>query len=198
MHWWQIAIRLVWIANCYGNLKGILSAVRARHWECLHWLIPKAVGWTGLFFALLPARYGGTGMHYWVSVAGIGLVLIFYGMMIKMTDASQPRIEWFSVELPHLGRIDGAFMPLLMVISSAFAFLLFVADSIYRHHVAAGTVIILVVILLAFSLGIRLLLRQYHLTRLYDLVELAKFRPRPVQTPAQHDWIKPDTDETSS
>ncbi len=198
MHWWQIAIRLLLIANCFGNLRGAIRAGREQHRERLHWLIPKAVAWAMLFFALLPARWGGVGMKHWELFIWIGIVLFFYGMIIEMTDSDFPTLYCFSVELPHIGRIDPPFMPLFMAILPLTGVLWVGTEIAYQHHITSDDKVLLVGFSLGFIFGVRLLLRQYQLSKLSDLVELAKLRPRPLPTPAQHDWIRPDKDEAAS
>ena len=192
MHWWQIAIRLVLIANCLGNWRGAIRAGRERDWDRLHWLVPKTIGWTMLFLAMLPARYGGIGTQHWDTVAGMSLVLLLYGMLIEKTDSSFPPFPSVLVEIPHLGSISLQFIPHLIVASSLFLAVAAVWDGIHLHRVTIDDKVFLVASSVGLLFGIRLCLRQYYLSRFADLIEFAKIKPRPPETPTQHDWLKPD------
>lgn len=198
MHWWQIAIRLILIANCFGNVRDAVKAVRDYYRERLHWLIPKAVAWGLLFFALLPTRYGGVGPQYWKLVIVSGFLLWIYAVIMEITDSSFPDVLVFSLEVPHIGRIDPILIPPLMVALPLAGLLSVAAGIVCRHHVTSNDEVFLFGFPLALLFGVRLLLRRYSLSKLSDLIKLAKLRLPPPQIPAQHDWIKPDTEETPS
>lgn len=161
MHWWQIATRLLLIANCLGNVSDAIRTRQKHREERLHWLIPNALGWAALFFAVLPTRWGGVGMSHYQAVAWIGIVLLLYGMIMRMTDASQPLIPWPTIEVPHGGTIWPHLLPQFMTAVPLLGFLLVGGDIIYRHRITSADEVLLVGFSLGLLLGIRLCLRQY-------------------------------------
>ena len=191
MHWWQIAILFVLIANCLGNISDAIRARKAHQTECLHWLIPNAAGWGIIFLAFLPAWWGIIGSRLW-DIAVWSSILLLYGMIMRMTSSSYPLSFRGSLEVPHLGCVDTEFLPLLLMASSLVGMLTVAGECIYRQSITTDERVIFVTLSFILLFSIRFTLRQYPVSRLTDLIALAKIKPHPVIKPAQHDWIKLD------
>lgn len=185
MHWWQIAFRLLLIANVWGNISDAIRANRDHHRERLHWLIPNAIGWAVLFFGLLPARWGGVGISHWQIICWSSIVLLLYAMIIKITDASQPAFPMMSVEVPHFGTLGFQHMVLIPIIG----LVLLGWDILQKRHISANDEALLLGFFLGLVFGVRLYLRQYSLTRLRDLAELSKPRPHPRRKQPEKYWM---------
>lgn len=185
MHWWQIAIRLLLVANCLGNISDAIRAGRNHQWERLHWLVPNAIGWAVMFFALLPARWGGVGKNHWEFVAWSSIVLLLYGMIIKITDVSHPPFRWVSIEVPHFGTFGFQHMVVIPIIG----FLLVGSDILQRRRITSNDEVLLIGFSMGLVFGVRLFLRQFSLTRLSDLIELPKPKPRPPKKQPEKYWM---------
>lgn len=185
MHWWQIGIRLLLIANVWGNVSEAIRAGRGRHWERLHWLLPNTFGWAILFFDLLPARWGGVGLNHWQIAVWGSIVLLLYGMIMKITDVSSPSFPFTSFDVPHLGYMG----PQHMVVIPIFGFLLVGWDILQKHHVSSRDGVLVVGFSLGLVFGVRLCLRQLSLTRLRDLAELSKPKPRARRKEPEKYWM---------
>ena len=197
MHWWQIAICLLFIANCLGNVRDAMCAKKQHQEEPLHWLIPNAAGWGIIFLALLPAPWGSISKSHWEIAVWSSILLLLYGTLMRATSSSYFLRFEGRVELPHLGCIDLEFLPLLLTAGSLVSMLIVAGEGIYRQSLTTDEKIIFVLLSFILLFGIRLTLRQYPVSRLTDLIALARIKPHPVEKPAQYDWIKPDKDETS-
>ena len=186
MHWSQIAIRLVLIANCLGNINDAIKAGRDHRWGHLHWLVPKAVGWAALFFALLPVRWGGVGKNHYEIVAGSSLMLLLYGLMIEITDASRPKLPRFSIEAPHFGSVGFEHLVVLPIIG----YFLVGWDIFQRHSILLTKMkILLLGLSMGLIFGVRVFLRQFSLTSLSDLIELLKTKPRSPKVQPEKFWM---------
>ncbi len=185
MHWWQILIRLLLAANCLGNIRDAIRAGRNHSWGQLHWLVPNAIGWAAMFYAFLPVRWVGVGKNHWEFVVWSSIALLLYGMMMKITDLSSPPLPWMSIEVPHFGAIIPQHMVFLPIIG-----LLDVGwDILQSHRVTSNDEVFIVVFSLGLVFGAHLLLRQFSLARVSDLVELVKPKPPPPEKQPEQYWM---------
>ena len=179
MHFWPTAIRLLMVSNVLGTVGDARRAWFTGQRLALHWLVPKAAGWAALLWAVIPSRWSGPQSAHWEAVLLGGLGLVFYGVLIEMTDPSHPPLPWITFESPHFGPVG----PVHMVLLPAFGLALTAWDVLRHGRVTRPDALALGVSAFALVIGVRFLMRVAAVKSLSEL--LALVRPRGQARPTR-------------